>query len=381
MQFSFYLPCRLRIERTGLDSVGRIAAAYGRRAFVVLSPSLKDSFVTDKLGLSFEAAGVEFQTFCKPHGEPSPDMVRAALAQMRECGPQVVVAIGGGSVLDLAKAVSGMYFNGGEIKPYLEGVGDGRVMEHAPLPWIAFPTTGGTGAEVTRNAVISDAAEGYKKSFRDERLYAREVILDATLMTRVPRQASAECGMDAITQLIESYTSRKATPLTRAIALSGFGALKAERGNALTAVWQEPGNLEARERMAYAAMLSGVCLANSGLGAAHGFAAALGALYGIGHGRACAMMLPFVLSANLPACAEDYVAIHSLMNVGGGTLREDVLLLNRTFGIPSDLKALELDEEQARALIRASYGSSMSGNPIAYSEEEWYQLFLKYDLI
>ena len=381
MQFSFYLPCRLRIERTGLDSVGRIAAAYGRRAFVVLSPSLKDSFVTDKLGLSFEAAGVEFQTFCKPHGEPSPDMVRAALAQMRECGPQVVVAIGGGSVLDLAKAVSGMYFNGGEIKPYLEGVGDGRVMEHAPLPWIAFPTTGGTGAEVTRNAVISDAAEGYKKSFRDERLYAREVILDATLMTRVPRQASAECGMDAITQLIESYTSRKATPLTRAIALSGFGALKAERGNALTAIWQEQGNLEARERMAYAAMLSGVCLANSVLGAAHGFAAVLGALYGIGHGRACAMMLPFVLSANLSACAEDYVAIHSLTNVGGGTLREDVLLLNRTFGIPSDLKALELDEERARALIRASYGSSMSGNPIAYSEEEWYQLFLKYDLI
>lgn len=381
MDFSFYLPCRLRIERTGIDFVGRIAAAYGRRAFVVLSSSLKDGEIPGKLSLSFEAAGTDYQIFFKPHGEPSPDMVRTAVARMRAFCPQVVVGIGGGSVLDLAKAVCGMYPNGDEIKPYLEGVGDGRVMEHAPLPWIAFPTTGGTGAEVTKNAVISDVSEGYKKSFRDERLYAREVILDASLMTGVPRRASAECGMDALTQLIESYTSKKASPLTRAIALSGLRAMQLDGENALTAVWRDPDDLEARERMAYAAMLSGVCLANSGLGAAHGFAAALGALYGIGHGRACAMMLPFVLAANRDVCAEDYELLHSKMNLGCKNLREDVMFLNRMFGIPSDLKALRPDEEGARAIIRASYGSSMSGNPVAYGEDEWYRLFLEYGMI
>ena len=381
MQFTFYMPCRIRVERTGFDSVGRTALKYGRKAFVILTASLADSFVTDKLALSFEAAGGEYRVWCKPSGEPSPEIVREAVGEMMCFGPQVVVAVGGGSVLDLAKAACGMYPNGGGIKPYLEGVGEGHIMERAPLPWIAYPTTGGTGAEVTKNAVISDASEGYKKSFRDERLYAKEVILDATLMRSVPRTVTAESGLDAITQLIESYTSQRATPMTRAIAISGVEALRMEQGNALRIAYHEPEDLDARERMAYAAMLSGVCLANSGLGAAHGFAAALGARYGIPHGRACAMMLPFVLAANASACAEDYVALHSLLNVGGGTLREDILMLNREFGIPCDLKALNLSEADARLLVHESYGSSMSGNPVSYQEDDWYRLLVKHDII
>ena len=222
-------------------------------------------------------------------GEPSPEDVDRMVASQRAFSPDVVVGIGGGSVVDAGKAVSAMLPLERSVVDYLEGGGTGETHPGVKVPYIAVPTTAGTGGEATKNAVLSRTGEGgFKKSLRHDDLVPDVALLDPTLPLGCPRAVTAACGMDALTQLIESYVSTGATPLTDALCLSGI-----ERAaRSLAAVCGDgAGDLAARADMAYAALMSGITLANAGLGVVHGLAGPIGGRFPVPHGVACGTLL------------------------------------------------------------------------------------------
>ncbi|MHC9234625.1 iron-containing alcohol dehydrogenase [Pseudooceanicola sp. 502str34] len=233
------------------------------------------------------------------HGEPKDSDVTGALARLRPFGAEAVVAVGGGSVLDLGKALAALLPGDGALMDHLEVVGRGLPLSQDPLPLYALPTTAGTGAEATKNAVIDVTAHRRKVSLRDPRLLPRVALLDAALTIGTPWPVTLAAGMDAVTQLVEPALSRNATPATDALCLPAIrpamaALLRLEQG-------EDPA---ARDTLLRAAHLSGIALANAGLGAVHGFAGVLGGLTGAPHGAICARLLPPVLEANRAAMAE-----------------------------------------------------------------------------
>jgi alcohol dehydrogenase class IV len=301
--------------------------------------------------------------------EPEPDDVDAAVAVARAAGARAVLAIGGGSVIDLGKAVAALVPQDppAPVRDFLEGVGMGRALAQHPLPFIAVPTTAGTGAEATKNAVISSHAGAFKKSLRDPRMVADTVLLDAEHTVPLPPHLTAQSGLDAINQLIEAYTTRNAQPVTDALALKGLHLARA-----LPDAVENGANRPAREAMLLAAYLSGLCLANAGLGAAHGIAAALGAVADVPHGLACALALPWVMAANLPAVADRYREIAVVFNddpfAEPPSAITGVWNLLRRLNTPrvTELPALAgvFDDDNLPALAAACHGNSLRGNPL-----------------
>jgi alcohol dehydrogenase class IV len=291
-----------------------------------------------------------------------------------------VLAIGGGSAIDLAKAAAAMATNGdgASVRDFLEGVGRGLSIERPPLPLVAMPTTGGTGSEATKNAVVSSHHPTFKKSLRSDRMIARIVLVDPELSVSVPPNVTAQTGMDAITQLIESYISRRAQPIPRALAVEG---LKRALPAIVEAV-HDGTSRRAREAMAHAALLSGVALANSGLGMAHGVAAALGVVCDVPHGLACAVMLPAALKANREVAAYGLAELHwATAEVDRSRLSGDIHAAANAFingiericidiGIPAHLSEIGVRPDQIPALVRQSRGNSLSGNPRDISDDE-----------
>jgi alcohol dehydrogenase class IV len=299
--FDFYRTPRLVFGPGRIGELGQIAASHGPKVLVVTGcDSLDRAGTWGRCEESLRQASVRFHRY-RFAGEPSPETVDDAVRECALLAANAVVAIGGGSVIDCAKAVAAMSPLGEPVTPYLEGVGT-KMHPGRTLPLIAVPTTAGTGSEATKNAVISKVGrQGFKKSLRHDNFTPVCAIVDPDLTLTCPPQVTAACGMDAFTQLLESYVSPQASPLTDALALSGIEHI----ASALIPASTHRGNdVPLRSSLAYAAFLSGVTLANAGLGIIHGLAAPLGGLVPIPHGIVCATLLAEACRVNIKRIRE-----------------------------------------------------------------------------
>jgi len=388
--------------------LGAVVREFGRKALVVVrGPGFTESTDWARLLVALESAGVKVSVEAVS-GEPSPTLIDGIVARHRGGGAgsgagsgrgagaapiEVVVGVGGGSVLDTAKAVAGLLVPGNSVMDHLEGIGPELPYRGPAVPFVAVPTTAGTGSEATKNAVLSvRGAGGFKKSFRDESLVARVAIVDPDLLAACPPELIAGNGMDALTQLLESYVSRRANPFTDALAVSGLTCV---RDGLLT--WFESASIDcadvspetvaaARERMAYAALCSGICLAQAGLGAVHGLASPLGAQFPIPHGVACGATLTEATRVNIAALESrdpESVALSRYAEVGslftgipgagdqeaGTALIVALGLLTARLNVPR-LSAYGVTEASIPTLVADSRGSSMKTNPIVLTDEE-----------
>jgi alcohol dehydrogenase class IV len=369
-------------------TVPAIVAGHGSRVLLITGrASLERSGRRLLLLDGLSAAGVTVAGEVTVTGEPSPDAVDSAVAAHRAARIDVVLGVGGGSALDLAKAVAGLLRTGTSVRDHLEGVGPELPYAGPSVPLVAVPTTAGTGSEATRNAVLSERGPGgFKRSFRDEALVAADAVVDPDLLHGAPRDVIAANGMDAITQLLEAYVSLRAAPVTDALALDGLVSAR----DGLLAWHQDPDGPTApaaRSRMAYAALLSGICLAHAGLGAVHGLAAPLGAELPIPHGAACGATLAAATAANIAALEAREPGSPALTRYAtlgrvlarlpegtpvdgaramlGATLRD----WTRALAIPG-LGSFGLREAGIDAIVADARGSSMRTNPVLLTDEE-----------
>ncbi|MBC8117022.1 MAG: iron-containing alcohol dehydrogenase [Candidatus Saccharimonas sp.] len=391
LNYSFFAPHQIVFGWGRRAELGTLAAQRGRRALLVSgSRTLERSGVIDPMESQLRTAGLDVLRFSTASREPEVRDVDQLTAEFRSLEPtvaDVVIAVGGGSTIDLAKAAAALATNrqGDSVVDFLEGVGCGLQITQPPLTLIAVPTTAGTGAEATKNAVISsnnDTAESgldgapavpYKKSLRSELMVPRLVLVDPELSVSVPPDVTAFTGMDAITQLIESYISRRAAPIPQGLCLHG---LKLAIPALPTAV-QDGSSRVAREAMAHAALLSGMALANSGLGFAHGVAAALGVTCRVPHGLACAVMLPAALQLNLPVRTRELADLERLFDpevgidpVAANAFVDRIESLCESLNIPARLRDIGVKHDQLAALVPGSRGNSMSGNPRDVSDQK-----------
>ena len=295
--FEFHSVGRVLFGRGQVKRLGEVVAGLGSSPLIVYNGDEPGrGGALDRAVRLLSDAGVR-HALLRQKGEPRVEDVDRGVEVAKQSGCDVVVGLGGGSAIDAAKAVAGLLTNGGSALDYMEVVGRGQKITKPAAPWVAVPTTAGTGAEATRNAVIGFPEKRFKASLRSEHLLPRVALVDPELGVAVPPEVTAQSGMDALCQCIESYTSTGAQPVTDALALQGVTLA----ARSLRRAYLDGSDLDAREDMAMAALLSGVCLTNAGLGAVHGFAAPLGANFPAPHGAVCAALLPHVIGANIRA--------------------------------------------------------------------------------
>lgn len=361
-----------------------LTGQFGRRALIVTGAmsfpvserwhQLLQQFST--LGISYEHVSIA--------GEPSPEMVDDAVNEYAPANIEVVVGIGGGSAMDAAKAIAGLLRVKQSVMDFLEGVGPEMPYKGPAVPLIAVPTTAGTGSEATKNSVLSrQGSAGFKKSFRDDRLVAEIAIVDPDLLSTCPGDVIAANGMDALTQLIESYVSTKTNVFTDALGISGLRAAR----DGLVRLYQSKGaDAQARERMAYASLISGINLAQTGLGSVHGLASPLGAFYPVPHGVVCGTLLAAATEMNINAMLEretDNAAIKRYARISevlsqrrfkstSEALDKLVELLQQwTYDLQLEkLSRYGLESSALDHVVEHSRGSSMKTNPIILSDEE-----------
>lgn len=376
---------RIVFGRGTLSEVPALAAKYGKR--VLLVTGKQSFFGTERWETFIQVLASKQITWrhLTVSGEPSPQLVDDAVALFRPEGIQAVIAIGGGSVLDAAKAVAGLLPHGNSVMDHLEGVGKNIPYSGPSTPFIAVPTTAGTGSEATKNSVLSvQGRGGFKKSFRDECLIPEYAVVDPDLLSTCSRELLAADGMDAFTQLLESYVSVKANPFVDALAWSGMTAVKA----GLFAAWEgtEPTAGEGRAAMAYASLLSGITLAQAGLGSVHGLASPLGAFFPIPHGVVCGTLVAAATEINIKAMlARDpgnkslskYAQVGRLLS-GNDELSDEsaykqlIALLNdwsERLQLPR-LSRYGIGADDLPHIVANSRGSSMLTNPVVLTDGE-----------
>jgi alcohol dehydrogenase class IV len=382
--YDFIAPPRIVFGWGRLAEIGRLAAPLGRRAFLIGSCTMARSHVLEGLcGLLAESQieGIELATIAHEPEVADVDDLVSRMRALRAVAGDLVIAVGGGSAIDLGKAAAALATNaeGTSVCDYLEGVGRGLQITVPPLPLVAVPTTAGTGSEATKNAVISSYDPPFKKSLRSDLMMARLVVIDPQLTISLPPAVTAHTGMDAITQLIESYLTRRRIPQAQLLAVEGLRLAN----SALEEAFVDPTSRAAREAMSQAALYSGMALANSGLGMAHGVAAALGVHLRVAHGLACAVMLPVALRTNRvtsePAMAELARASGIAPAETPDALAADKLIARidaicRHLQIPARLSEIGVMRQHLPALVRDSRGNSMNGNPRALSDDELSQI-------
>ncbi len=378
MNFEFATAARIVFGPGRLAEAGPAAAAMGRRALVITGKS------TDRaeplIGVLADS-GVEAELFSAP-GEPTTELVQAAAGAAREAGCDLTVGFGGGSAMDAAKAVAALLVNEGELLDYLEVIGAGRKLERPAAPCIAVPTTAGTGAEVTRNAVIASPQHRVKVSLRHGSMLPDLALVDPELTYSMSSRVTAASGLDALTQLIEPFVSRMHNPLVDSLCREGLG----RAARSLRRAYKDGRDRDARLDMSLASLLSGLALANARLGAVHGIAGPFGGSFpGAPHGAVCARLLPAVMAVNVRALSEReleaarFDEVARLLTAEEGAAAADGVKwiedLCAELAVPP-LGSYGFAESDFDALAeKAARASSMQGNPVELSGEELREIF------
>ncbi len=382
MGFEFATASRVLFGAGSIREVPPAARAVGRRALVVTGRSgdRAGSLVT-----ALGAAGVS-SVGLRAEGEPTVNLICAGLERARGEHCDLIISLGGGSAIDTGKAIAALMTNPGELLDYLEVIGGGRALTHRAAPFIAVPTTAGTGTEVTRNAVLASPEHRVKVSLRSPLMLAHLAVVDPDLSSCLPPAITASSGLDALTQLIEPYVSVRANPLTDGFCLEGLR----RAGPALRQAYHNGHDTEARTDMALASMLSGFSLANAGLGVVHGFAGPIGGMFPAPHGAVCAAVLPQAMDVNLEALARRAAGGEALRRyetvariLTGDPLASPeegvrwVSELCQELGIPS-LRSYGIDRTDVPALVeKASKASSTKGNPLPLTADELSEILIK----
>ncbi len=375
MRFEFATAGRIIFGPGTLREVGPLARGFGDRALVVTGADPRRA--EPLLGLLREH-GLACSSLAV-RGEPEVETVRQGAALAKEEGCGVVVSFGGGSALDAGKAIAAMMANTGELLDYLEVIGRGKALTLASAPFIAIPTTAGTGSEVTRNAVLASPEHRVKVSLRSPLMLARVAVVDPELTYDLPPAITASTGLDALTQLIEPYVSSRANPMTDALCVEGIR----RAARSLRTAVENGRSTAARTDMSVASLFGGLALANAGLGAVHGFAGPIGGQFPAPHGAVCAALLPHVMEANLRALQQRQPAADTVRRyeevarlVTGSptaTAQAGVDWVRKLVGdleIPG-LGCYGLTREHTAELVaKAAQASSMKANPIVLTPEE-----------
>lgn len=382
MRFEFATATRIVFGAGSLREVAPAARQWGSRTLLVTGRNpRRATALLDHL----ESAGVSVSSL-PVEGEPTVAAIREGVRTARENRSEVVIAMGGGSAIDAGKAIAALLRNGPEPLDYLEVVGRGLPLTHPSAPFIAIPTTAGTGSEVTRNAVLASPEHGVKASLRSPHMLPRLAVVDPELARDLPAPLTASTGLDALTQLLEAWVSVRANPIADGFAVEGLPRV----ARSLRCAYRNGGDMEARTGMSLAALLSGLALANAGLGAVHGFAAPVGGMFDAPHGGVCAALLPHVTAINIAALrsrAPDsehlrrYDEAARLLTgntqASANDLAAWLLDLCRDLEIPP-LRAHGLGEQHAADLVqKAAATSSMKGNPIMLTAEELHEILAR----
>jgi alcohol dehydrogenase class IV len=370
MNFEFATAARVIFGEGTAVTLPELARTFGNRPLVITGASTARA-----AGL---VSALSAETFAV-HGEPTVDLVREGVRRAHEAACDVVISVGGGSVIDAGKAIATIATNGGEPLDFLEVVGKGRAIEAPPLAFIAVPTTAGTGSEVTRNAVLGSTQHGVKASLRSPLMLPRVALVDPELTYGLPPPVTASTGLDALTQLIEPYVSIRANPLVDAICVEGIRRV----AGALRRVYHDRTDRDARRDMALASLFGGLALANAGLGVVHGFAAPLGGRWKAPHGALCAALLPHGMAANIAGlrarapqhlALERYATIARLLTGRNDAGAEDgierVHALCLELNVPA-LRTWGITEADLPGVVEeATRASSMKANPLPLTSEE-----------
>ncbi len=374
MAFEFATATRVIFGNGVLAQAAEVVRGLGvRRALLVTGRRVDRA---ERLRSALRAAGVDLVELAVP-GEPTVELAQAGVTAAAGC--QGVVAFGGGSALDAGKAIAALVPNGGEPLDYLEVIGRGRALERPSLPFVAIPTTAGTGSEVTRNAVLLARDEGVKVSLRSAHMLPRAAIVDPELLAGAPAEVLVASGLDALSQLVEPFISGRANPVTDAMAREGIDRSVRSLRRAVL----EGADAGAREDLALASLLGGLCLANAGLGAVHGFAAPAGGMLGAPHGAICAALLAPAMAVNLRALqqrAPDHPSLPRFQELAarftGRPHPEPADAVAWLGGLASDLGVVGLGRHGLAAaaipalVARAKVASSMKGNPLPLTDGE-----------
>ncbi|MBA3533676.1 MAG: iron-containing alcohol dehydrogenase [Ardenticatenales bacterium] len=375
MQFEFASATRILFGPGTLGQVGTLAAEMGKCVLVVTGPGESRAAPLLKL---LEAQGLTLARFTMA-GEPTIQQVQVGVEQARQAGSQVVIGFGGGSVLDTGKTIAALLTNPGDPLDYLEVIGRGQALSTPSAPYIAIPTTAGTGAEVTRNAVLSSPEHQVKVSLRSPSMLPRLALVDPLLTHSLPPALTASTGLDALTQLIEPFVSNAPNPLTDALCREGIP----RTARALPRAYEQGDNAHARQEMALASLLGGLALANARLGAVHGFAGPLGGMFPAPHGALCAALLPHVMATNVRALEtrqpgseplSRYAEVARLLTSNPQASAQDgvrwIQNLCQQLQVPP-LASYGMSEADIPAVVeKASVASSMKGNPLTLSVDE-----------
>lgn len=382
MRFEFATATRIVFGAGTIQDVGSLASEMGKRAFVVTGRSGERA---GPLVEQLAKHGIECVAFRVP-GEPTTILAKAAVELARQAGSDLVISIGGGSAIDTGKVAAAMLANSGRLEDYLEVVGEGRPLTHSCVGHIAIPTTAGTGAEVTRNAVLGVAEKKVKVSMRSPFMLPSLAVVDPVLTYSMGPELTASTGLDALTQLMEPYVCNKANPLTDGICREGL----IRAGRSLRKAYENGSNSAAREDMALASLFGGLALANAKLGAVHGLAGPLGGMISAPHGVICGRLLPLVCEVNVQALQSReagsaalarYDQIAQILTGNSAARAVDGLAwvqeLCAALKLPS-LAEFGLEERDFPTVVaKCRKSSSMKGNPIELTDEELMEVLKK----